>query len=110
MNGFSNLDYIERLEGLIHDNSNVLFLFLSQFMIKSIKSISTILFFVFCLSSQVVKAESKKSQVVATHFLRGLVRNAHTKKPINAVEIKTLNGDASATTNESGVFKLKVNS
>jgi hypothetical protein len=27
MNGFSNLDYIERLEGLIHDNSNVLFYF-----------------------------------------------------------------------------------
>jgi len=75
-----------------------------------IKFISTILFFVFCLSSQIVKAENEKSQAVATHFLRGLVRDAHTKKPINAVQIKTLNGDASATTNESGVFKLKMNS
>jgi len=71
-------------------------------------SISTILFFVFCLITQVLKAESKDSKDVVTHSLSGLVRDAHTKIPINAAQIKTLNGDASATTNEQGVFRLDV--
>jgi len=75
-----------------------------------IKSLSTILFIVLLSSQVVVQAESKGSKVVITHLLRGLVRDAHTKKPINAAQIKTLNGDVSATTNESGVFKLKMNS
>jgi len=74
------------------------------------KSLSTILFFVFCMSTQVVTAESKDSKAAVTHSLSGLVRDAHTKVPINAAQIKTLNGDASATTNELGVFKLKVSS
>jgi len=73
-------------------------------------SISTILFFVFCLSTQVVTAEGKDSKAAVTHTLSGLVRDAHTKVPINAAQIKTLNGDASATTNEQGVFKLNVSS
>ena len=77
---------------------------------KAIKSISTVLLFVICFSAQLLKAESKESKPVATHSLSGLVRDAHTRKPINAVQIKTLNGDASATTNEAGVFKLKVTS
>ena len=74
------------------------------------KSIITILFFVFCISTQVVTAESKDSKAAVTHTLSGLVRDAHTKVPINAAQIRTLNGDASATTNEFGVFKLKVSS
>ena len=73
------------------------------------KSISTILFIVFCMSTQVVKAESKDAKATV-HSLSGLVRDAHTKLPINAAQIKTLNGDASATTNELGVFNLKVSS
>jgi len=74
------------------------------------KSINTILIFVFCMTTQVAKAESKDSKAAVIHSLSGLVRDAHTKIPINAAQIKTLNGDASATTNEQGVFKLKVSS
>ena len=78
---------------------------------KTMRSLSTMLFFIFCFSFQtVVKAENKKSKIESSHLLIGLVRDAHSKKPINAVQIKTSNGDASATTNESGVFKLKMNS
>jgi len=73
------------------------------------KSISTMLFIVFCMSTQIVTAESKDAKT-AEHSLSGLVRDAHTKLPINAAQVKTLNGDASATTNELGVFKLKVSS
>jgi len=73
------------------------------------KSISTMLFIVFCMSTQIVTAESKGAKT-AEHSLSGLVRDAHTKLPINAAQVKTLNGDASATTNELGVFKLKVSS
>ena len=67
------------------------------------KSISTMLFIVFCMSTQIVTAESKDAKT-AEHSLSGLVRDAHTKLPINAAQVKTLNGDASAITNEMGVF------
>jgi len=73
------------------------------------KSISTMLFIVFCMTTQVVTAESIDAKT-AEHSLSGQVRDAHTKLPINAAQVKTLNGDASATTNELGVFKLKVSS
>ena len=73
------------------------------------KSISTMLFIVFCMTTQVLTAESIDAKTTE-HSLIGLVRDAHTKLPINAAQVKTLNGDASATTNELGVFKLKVSS
>jgi len=73
------------------------------------KSISTMLFIVFCMTTQVLTAESIDAKTTE-HSLSGLVRDAHTKLPINAAQVKTLNGDASATTNELGVFKLKVSS
>ena len=73
------------------------------------KSISTMLFIVFCMTTQVVTAESIDAKT-AEHSLSGQVRDAHTKLPINAAQVKTLNGDASAITNEMGVFKLKVSS
>jgi len=77
---------------------------------KSLKFISPILFFVFSLSAQFIRAEGNESKPVASDSLSGLVRDAFTKKPVNAAQIKTLNGSASATTNESGVFKIKLTS
>lgn len=69
-----------------------------------------ILFLIFCLSAQFVCARKNDRTVAAAHVVSGIVRDAHTKEPLIAVEVKTLNGDASTTTNESGVFRLKVNS
>lgn len=75
---------------------------------KSMKCICPILIFVFGLSAQAVKAVENKSKPTVSHTISGLVRDARTKKPVIAAQIKTLNGDASASTNESGVFKIKL--
>ncbi|MHB9142174.1 MAG: SusC/RagA family TonB-linked outer membrane protein [Paludibacter sp.] len=76
----------------------------------SFKNLSLVLFFTFSLSVQPSFAGNDKPESVVSFTVRGLVRDAHTKIPINAAEIVTLNGDASASTNEKGVFKIKVNS
>ncbi|HEY6913132.1 MAG TPA: TonB-dependent receptor plug domain-containing protein, partial [Paludibacter sp.] len=75
---------------------------------KSIKCICLILIFVFGLSAQAVKAVENELKPTVTRTISGLVRDAHTQKPVIAAQIKTLNGDASASTNESGVFQIKL--
>jgi TonB-linked SusC/RagA family outer membrane protein len=76
---------------------------------KYIKSVTVMLLFVFCFSFQSANAQQTKSPA-ATHVLSGLVRDAYTKKPISAAQVQTLNGSASASTNENGVFKLNLTS
>ncbi|HET7733659.1 MAG TPA: TonB-dependent receptor plug domain-containing protein, partial [Paludibacter sp.] len=75
---------------------------------QSMKCICPILIFVFGLSAQAVKAVENESKPTVTRTISGLVRDAHTQKPVIAAQIKTLNGDASASTNESGVFRIKL--
>jgi TonB-linked SusC/RagA family outer membrane protein len=60
-----------------------------------------------CCMPVLLAAENKP---VKTHSVSGIVRDASTKQPISAAQIKTLNGDASASTNEDGHFSLKTNS
>ena len=75
-----------------------------------IKSLGVLLLFACCFSTNELKAENKDSKDAAIYSVSGLVRDAHTKKPIMAAQIKVLNDNASATTNESGVFKLNLKS
>lgn len=77
-------------------------------IVNRLKCICPILIFVFCLSVEEAKAVGKESGSAATHTIKGLVRDAHTKQPVNAAQIKTLSGDASASTSESGEFRIKL--
>lgn len=45
----------------------------------------------------------------ASVWLHGVVRDAHTLKPVMAAQIAVINGDASATTDENGKFKILLN-
>jgi len=65
---------------------------------------------VFLLSANSVKAENKETGKKTTKFVTGLVRDAHTKQPINAAQITVLNNSVSATTDGNGVFKLNISS
>jgi len=65
---------------------------------------------VFCLSTNVLKAENKNTDKEDKKLVIGLVRDAHTKQPINAAQITVLDNSISATTNEKGIFKLNVRS
>lgn len=68
------------------------------------KCLSIVMFLVFCFSLNVEGALNKGKAKTVT----GLVRDAHTKEPISAASISVINGKASATTNEKGVFKIDV--
>jgi TonB-linked SusC/RagA family outer membrane protein len=63
---------------------------------------------VFFLSANAEKAENKATE--NTIVVKGLVRDAHTKQPINAAQITVLNKRASATTDGKGIFKLNISS
>ena len=64
-----------------------------------------LLIFVFTLQNSNA-AEVNQSKIM----VNGLVRDAHTKKPINAAQISLLNNKKTTTTNEKGYFKIEVNS
>jgi TonB-linked SusC/RagA family outer membrane protein len=69
-------------------------------------STATILFFLLFPTS-VVRSENKKVQEI---LLKGYVRDAHTKKPINAAQISIPNKNLSAVSDDKGFFTLKVSS
>jgi len=60
------------------------------------------------LSVNVLNAGNKIPEKENKLLVIGLVRDAHTKQPINAAQITLLNNNISATTNEKGVFHLNV--
>lgn len=62
----------------------------------------------FFLSVNAVKAEDKATG--KTIVVKGLVRDAHTKQPINAAQITVINQKVSATTDANGNFKLNLSS
>ncbi|MDD5186276.1 MAG: hypothetical protein PHS84_13535, partial [Paludibacter sp.] len=71
---------------------------------SSYKYLCSMLACVFLLSAIAVRAENKVSGNKASKSVTGLVRDAHTKLPVNAAQITTLNNRSSATTNSSGIF------
>lgn len=73
---------------------------------KATKTIGLILLAVCCMSVHL----TAQNKPVKTHSVKGIVRDAYTKQPISAAQIKSLNGDASAATSEDGRFSLKTNS
>ena len=73
------------------------------------KYFCSIMAFVLFLSVNAVKAENK---VVGktSKLVTGLVRDAHTKLPIDAAQISVLNNSISATSNSDGIFSIEVTS
>src|ERR1035437_9435253 len=74
------------------------------------KSYCSMLVCVLFLSANILKAENKNTDNESKIIVTGLVRDAHTKQPINAAQITVLDNSVSATTNEKGIFKLNVRS
>ena len=74
------------------------------FKLISAVTISSLLLFCPVVMSQSKEKESK--QIV----LKGLVRDAHTKKPIAAAQISVPNKNLSAVSDEKGQFTLKISS
>lgn len=75
---------------------------------SSYKYLCSMLACVFLLSAIAVRAENKVSGNKASKSVTGLVRDAHTKLPVNAAQITTLNNRSSATTNSSGIFTIDI--
>ena len=66
-----------------------------------------VLVYVFLLSVNTVKADNNAN---GKTIVKGLIRDAHTKQPINAAQITVLNQKSSATTDANGNFKLNLTS
>ncbi|HYX05569.1 MAG TPA: SusC/RagA family TonB-linked outer membrane protein [Bacteroidales bacterium] len=56
----------------------------------------------------IVLAQPNSESADSTKYVTGIVRDAQTKKPVSAVQIRTLNNKAAATTDENGLFKIKI--
>jgi len=56
----------------------------------------------------IVLGQTSPEPVDSAQYVSGIVRDAKTKNPISAVQIRTLNHEAAATTDENGAFKIKV--
>ncbi len=75
--------------------------------IELIKRILSIIVVVFVLSG-VAFGQNDSTSLAASDYITGIVRDAKTKEPIAAAQIITLNNKAAATTDENGLFKIKV--
>ncbi|MDD4970359.1 MAG: SusC/RagA family TonB-linked outer membrane protein [Paludibacter sp.] len=73
------------------------------------KLISAVTFSGLLLSCPVVMSQSKEKESKQI-ILKGLVRDAHTKKPITAAQISVPNKNLSAVSDEKGQFTLKISS
>ncbi|MDD4970563.1 MAG: SusC/RagA family TonB-linked outer membrane protein [Paludibacter sp.] len=72
----------------------------------NLRCLGAIMLFVFCFSVNATKAVNNKS----TKMVAGIVRDAHTKKPVYPARISLINGKAFATTDEKGIFRIEVSS
>ena len=69
-----------------------------------------VFFILLMVGWQEASAEGSGNPSAGSHTLNGVVRDAYSKKPLNAVQIKTLNAENSAVSNEEGQFSIKLNS
>lgn len=76
----------------------------------SLKNSCSILVCLLIASATVVNAETVNTAKQNKRLVKGLVRDAHTKQPVNAAQITVLDKSISATTNEKGNFSLNVSS
>ncbi|MEI7502242.1 MAG: carboxypeptidase-like regulatory domain-containing protein, partial [Paludibacter sp.] len=74
------------------------------------KYLCSMLACVFFLSANNANAENTATAKKTTKVVSGLVRDAHTKQPINAAQITVFDKSVSATTDANGVFKMKITS
>lgn len=72
------------------------------------KLINGILVITFLLSTTVLKSENKAAEKKQEIVISGLVRDAHTKKPINAAQISVPNKNISTISDENGKFSFKI--
>ncbi len=85
--------------------SNIISMSRASDRLKCIGAIALIAF-VFPLS--IVHAQNKKSETKTGKTIVGLVRDAHTKQPVNAAEISVPTFKSSAVTDEKGHFRINV--
>jgi len=78
--------------------------------IFSYKYFCSMLAGVFFLSANMAIAGNTANVKKATKVVSGLVRDAHTKQPINAAQITVFDKSNSATTDANGVFKMNITS
>jgi TonB-linked SusC/RagA family outer membrane protein len=74
------------------------------------KLLSAIAITSFLFSTSVVLSENKVAVEKQEIVLKGIVRDAHTKKPIAAAQVSVPNKNLSAVSDEKGHFTLKVSS
>ena len=58
--------------------------------------------------SAIVLGQPNPESVDSTKYVTGIVRDAHSKSPVSAAQIQTLNNKAAATTDDNGIFKIKI--
>ena len=75
--------------------------------IAKVTQMAVVAFCALFLQVALMQAAVKPSK---SYSVSGIVRDAYTKQPVSAAQIKSINGDASAATNEAGHFTIKVNS
>lgn len=86
---------------------NILSMNRSSFCFKLISAVAISSMLLTC---PVAMSQSKVTENNHEIILKGLVRDAHTKKPIAAAQISVPNKNLSAVTDEKGQFTLKISS
>lgn len=79
-------------------------------MSRKIFSFRNLSVYVLLMSAWMLQPVNTVAQANVNTTIKGIIRDAHTKKPVNAARISVTSDKVSTTTNESGYFKLKVSS
>ena len=72
---------------------------------KYLRSILTVGALALCT---IALGRSNPEAVDSISYVKGIVRDAKTKMPVAAAQIRTLNHEAAATTDENGAFKIEI--
>ena len=86
---------------------NILSMVRNTFCFKLLSAIAIVSFL---FSASAVMSENKVTGTTHEIVLKGIVRDAHTKKPVSAAQISIPNKNLSAVTDEKGHFTLKISS
>ncbi|HEY6914161.1 MAG TPA: SusC/RagA family TonB-linked outer membrane protein, partial [Paludibacter sp.] len=73
-------------------------------MLSGIRYLGTLFLIVMFLSAQGVQAQGSPAKIV----VKGLVRDAHSKKPVIAAQISILNSKKTTSTDDKGTFSIEV--
>ena len=73
-------------------------------MLSGIRYLSTLFLVVLFLSAQGAQAQTNPAKII----VKGLVRDAHTKKPVIAAQISILNSKKTTSTDDKGTFRIEV--